>query len=275
MTEPLPQQTEPEIESGHDVDELGRDCREARHAIARFVGGSVDRATDRRFRNHLMRCQECRAIYRETMSTAARMGGALRSEREETERETRHVSFRARAIQATADKRRRNRFGLRLALLPAGIALLILLFRAGGGESALVLHWNGGHVRAAGQLLNDDRPRMRLSSGDWCETRGNATARIATSIELGEEPPPFTLGIETSLQVLDAKDHNVRLARGSLSARGPCSVITPHGVLAIESGGASVVLDGARYVLSVESGEVSWTGPSETRTLSAGQRLGN
>ena len=75
------------------------------------------------------------------------------------------------------------------------------------------------------------------------------------------------------MQVIDLRERDVRLAQGSLTARGPCSVVTPHGVLEIESGDARVVVDGERYDLSVASGEVSWTGPTQSLTLGAGQHL--
>jgi hypothetical protein len=239
-------------------------CERAREALGRFVGKSLAPDEDREFRAHLTECTECRDLYRSTIASAARLGRTLREEREENTRVRRHHELHETAIAATGDARRPRRFGLRLALLPAGIALLILLWRAGGGETTLVVHWDGGEVRAAGQLLGAERPTLLLEPGSWCVTRGNARARIASP------EAEIRVGLDTQLVVEDVPQCRLRLQKGELELEGAWVVSTAHGVLEIEEGAARLEVRGTRCVLACTEGSLRWTGVSGTRRFEAG-----
>ena len=120
----------------HDVEpDLPQACRAARKLLARFVGRGLPNVENQAFRQHLTHCEECRGIYRQTMTHAAAMGRAIREKRSENERERIRTEAHERVMNATGSPKRRNNYGLRLALLPAGIALLVLLSRASGRGS--------------------------------------------------------------------------------------------------------------------------------------------
>ena len=239
--------------------------------IAKFVRLRLSRDEDRGFRSHLTSCEECAGIYRATLASAARLGRSIREERSELDREQRHTEFKERAINATGDRPRRNRFGLRLALLPAGVALALILFRAGGGTDSLSVHWTGGEVRVAGERLGTDQRTIRLSRGDYCETRGNATAVITSSDD--EEDVAFELGTDTVVLVIDTKERDVRLQKGELFLNGPCTVSSAHGVLQVEHGSARLDVRGGLYDLECLEGELLWTGPTGERRLLPGEAI--
>ena len=255
----------------------------ARRAIARFVGTAGDLVdehpepgawSEAQFRSHIVQCPDCKRVYRETLTAAARIGHELRAERAEHLRELRRKNFRARAIDATAGGKRRGRWGLRLALIPALFAMLLLVFRAQGGEDGLVARWSGGEVRAAGQLLSADRPLMRLSPGDWCHTRGNAVATLAARVDPAPEgeAEPFELGVETDVLILDPRARAVRLERGTLEATGPARIVTPIGILDLAEGAsARIGVDAGGTDVECSEGSSTWTGPTGSRDLSAGE----
>ena len=251
-----------------------RDCTEARASIALFVTGELQRARGKRLRNHLGRCEACLDAYRSAMEAAARMGRDLREERDQSEREARREGQRQRALDATGDRRRPNRFGLRLALLPAVFGLLILLVRSSGAEEGLVAHWVGGEVHVGGQRMNEERAILRLSRGDWCTTSGNARVRLAP----GQEPPadgdavPFVLGLETAVFVVDPARRELRLEEGQLSFAGSCRVTTPWGILEADDAAEGTLESDARGArLTCAAGRLTWTGPLGRRSLGAGE----
>jgi len=249
------------------------DCAESRDSIAGFLDGGLERAADRRLRNHLVRCPECTALYRQTLAAAARMGRSLRVQKDERARATRSEGLRRRAMDATADGRRRNRFGLRLALLPAGIALLLCLFRAGGGEEALFVHAERGEVFVGDTVLDAERPTLRLGPGDWVQTGDDARAALAGHADRTPGAPDLgVLGARSDLLVLDAVRRELRLEGGLLELSGPASVQTVHGVLQLE-GRARLEVSRERYVVECLEGGARWTGPTLVRELVAGERV--
>ncbi len=253
------------------LEEERRDeCRAARRAIAGFVQGGLDRARHQRFRNHLFRCRECTQVYREAMAAAARAGRALRTQRTEREQTIRREAFRQRTIEATASGRRRNRFGLRLALLPAAFALLILLVRAAGGEKELFAHWRTGDVQLGDRLLGEGLQDVRLLPGDRIELERGAELLLAGAKE-GEQSVATVRG-EGELVVLSVPERSLRVEEGALQLNGPALVQTVHGVLELE-GRAVLEVDARRYRVEVLDGAASWTGPTGVRSLAVGTRV--
>ena len=251
-------------------------CLEALRLLARFVGGGLAPDDERTFRQHLVTCRSCMESYRSMMASAARLGRSARTRREEAARDRRRSGLRTRALAATGDMSRRRRFGLRLALLPAGIALLILMWQASGGTSSLVAHWdgegaNGGQVLAADQLLGPERPRLVLGRGDWCETRRDSMTRIELERARGELVA-FDLDEYTHVQIEDLRVPRIRLQQGSVIVRGPAAVTTSLGVLRVLSGATRLRLSRGGYALECIEGEADWTGPESRRTLLGGER---
>ncbi len=261
-----PERDDPEAEAP-----LPANCRTVQMLTAKFVHSTLSRAEDAFFRAHLDKCDRCEVVYRRAVHSAARLGRSMRAERGDAERERRHAEFEERARNATAGGKRKNRFGLRLALMPAGIALAFLLFRGGGGTQSLEVVWTGGDVRVSGQRLGTDLPRMRLSRGDIVETRGNAHATILDGE--GDDDVAYGLGMHTAVGVIDLRRSELRLHKGELTVHRPARVASAQGVLEVRSGSARLALDNALYDLECIEGALAWTGPTGVRELAAGESI--
>ncbi len=197
----------------------------------------------------------------------------MREEKEEHAKINRSEGLRKRAIDATADGRRKNRFGLRLAMLPAGVALLIILFRVGGGEDAMFVHWRRGRVMIGEAILGESSTLQRLQPGDWVATEPGADAVFSISAEEpGGANQLVQLGPGTKVLVINPKRRELRLEFGFLEILGPAIVQTAHGVLEL-TGRAQVETTHEGYVVSCLEGEAQWTGPTLVRTLLAGDRI--
>lgn len=243
------------------------DCERTRELLSHFLHRGLTREEDRGFRSHLTACEACRRLYRETMASAAPLGRAMREARDAHEKERRHEELREMAL-ASGRRPRRRRFGLRLMLLPVAFILLLTQWhRLVEEPGRLTLTWSGGEVRAAGQLLSPDRPELELADGDWCQTRGNARARI-----VGKDCS-FDLEVGTQLLVEKPSAGRVRLQQGELIAAGDCVVSSPFGVLELEGGTALVRVSGGKIEVECRSGGARWTDPTGSRSLAAGQRL--
>ena len=252
-------------------DEPSALCDQTPQALAKFIAGTLGRAEGTRFRAHLTRCATCRDDYRQAVASAARFGRSVRERRGGLERERRHTGLRRRAIAATAEPRRKRRFGLRLALLPAGIALLILLWQSSGGAGRTVVQWEVGEVVAAGTPLGHERRELRLQPGDWCETLGGGEASIDARGAGGKVG--IRLEEETQVQVLDTAGRRFRLQQGELLLDGPCRITTSQGVLEVESGEARLSLRGGRVDVDCLAGRSTWTGPAGKQSVAKGERI--
>ena len=235
----------------------------------RLIQRSLPAKDDRRLRAHLVACPECRAQYRAAMGMAAQMGRALRDARLEKERSRRHGELARRALAAGSPLQKR-RFGLRLMLLPAAFILLIALWMRVPEENTLRVAWNGGEVLAGGQRMSAERALLPIAPGEWCQTKGNARARIDSG---PGGSCVIELGIGTQLLVEETTPIRLRLQRGELQLAGPCLVTCVFGVLELDHGNARLTVSDGTYDLECLEGEVSWVESTGRRTLRAGERI--
>ena len=258
--------------ASEEPEELPEICLSTRRSIAAYVGNTSTQKGKGRFREHLTQCEDCMAIYRQTMAAAARMGRNLREDRVDLERALRQSARAERAKQATGDTRRRNRFALRLALLPAAFALLIVVQRALRPSEGLTLHWNGGEVHVGEQRLNKEFPKRALSEkGLICYTRGNATAEIFANTD--GENARFELGMQSTLLVTDPKQLEVRLESGDLVILGRARVLSQYGIIEMEAGRAVASVRNLKFSLECMEGSVSFLTSEGEEILQAGQSL--
>ena len=252
--------------------ELPESCRSARAAIAAYVGSSNTQEGTMHFRGHLTQCSDCMTIYRQAMAVAARMGRNLREGRVDDSRVRRQAARAERAKKATGEPGRRNRFALRLALLPAAFALLIVVQRALRPTEGLTLHWNGGEVHVGEQRLNKEYPKRALTEeGLLCYTRGNATAEIYANTD--EERPRFELGMQSTLLVTDPKHLEVRLESGDLVILGRARVLSQYGIIEMEAGHAVASLRNLKFRLECLEGSLTFLTAAGEQVLQAGESL--
>lgn len=243
----------------------GIDCEEARVLLARFVEHALPQADDRQLRRHLADCDDCRALYHDTLGSAARLGRAMREVREESERRQRRSTQRRLAMGATGT--RNSRFGLRPMLwLAASIFLLFNLSRVWSDPPPLTVTWETGSVSAAGTDLGADQTAGELARADWCTTGPDARALIA-----GPDAD-LVLAADSLLLVELADPVRVRLQRGQVSASGTCTITTQLGVVDVAEGAVQVVQEGARFDVLCLLGTITVATPSGTRSLAAGER---
>jgi len=242
-------------------------CETARELLSKFVHAGLKRSEGRVFRTHLTRCPACRALYKESLVSAAQIGRAMRETRVERERVVRHERLRASALKAGERIKHGRRFGLRLMLLPAAVIVLLLMGPRMSRGEPMILRWDGGEVRAAGMRLTADRPDLVLETGDWCATNGNAHASIEG------ENRSFELGLLTQVMVENTREGRLRLQQGELQASGSVTISSAFGVLEMEDGSAVLRIEGGKFRVECRAGKLTWTDPGGRRSLSAGERL--
>lgn len=255
---------------GESDGELPAECQAARSAMAEFVGSNQAKDGSAGFREHLTQCEECMVVYRQTMSAAARLGRSIREDRGDDERRWRKSAMATRAKKATAEPGRRNRFALRLALLPAAFALLIFLQRALKPGEGLTVHWKGGEVHVGSQRLNKEFPKRVLNEkGLYCYTKGNAHAQIFSHTD--SERERFDLGIQSTLLVTDPENLEVRLEIGELLIYGEARVLSQYGLVEVEEGHAKLTIRDLKFQLECLEGSLSFITPAGEETLNAGE----
>ncbi len=252
--------------------ELPEECEASRRSIAEYVGRGEKREGFGDFRKHLTECCDCMQVYRETMSAAARMGRSLRDERVDTQRVLRHRGMQQRAKKATGEPGRRNRYALRLVLLPAAMALLFFLQQALKPDEGLVLHWTGGEVHLGDFRLNADFPKQALrEEGVYCYTRGNASAELYAVSD--PEQPVFKLGVRSALLVTHPKQREVRLESGELTILGASTILSQYGAARLDEGEAVMTIRDLKFELKCNKGSVVFLTPAGEQVLGAGENL--
>lgn len=247
------------------VPESGRslDCAGARAFLERFVESSPAAADDRAFRTHVLRCEECRTLYRETIAGLARARRASRdgapAQVPRLERQVRRRQTIARTVRGS------GRWRLKTVLIPAGLIVLFcgLPLRGGGHLDA---HWEVGAVEAGGLTLGPESPSTELERGEACATHGQARAWLEG------HGGRFRLGPATRVFVEDAREPWVRLQSGSLEVEGSLRVGAQLGLVELDEARASVRLEGRRVLVECLEGRATVRNAGLERTLAAGQR---
>ena len=221
MTDPHPEndsQAEPQDPAA---------CQEARRLLSHFVTTSLPATQDRHFRDHILVCDECRTIYRQTVAAAAR------SKREREDARLTDAARRERQDRRRLTIRKTNRAGqgwrLKTALVPAGLILLLCGFPFLGSKH-LEARWEAGGVEAAGVTLDADRNEVELGVGDGCVTHG--TARVTIEGHGGR----YVLEGDTRVYVVDPGVPWVRVQSGGLELEGSGRVGAQLGLVELEDG---------------------------------------
>jgi hypothetical protein len=244
------------------------DCEQARTEIRTFAGSRVPAARARVLRLHLLECEDCNAFYRESLETAARLGGNLRADREQGEAEATEVRREAARSLDKVRQRKPNSSRLRTVLLPAFFFfLMVFVTRA---------VWPGDRVQVAdwgGPVFIDDEPFLREGSPKGIRRGRWLVTGAAGRLELKNGSARLALGERTFLLVEDPAAHRFRFRGGDLRVSGPCSVTTTHGVLELEDGTATLDARGASFELICEAGGALFIDATGEHRLEAGERV--
>ena len=257
--------SEPRDPDPPDVSETP-DCPRAHEALNRFVTGGVTVEEERWLRAHLVICEPCRDRYRESVRSAAALGGARRRERIEETRLRRQEAMRRRALAVGGQRSRGRFFGLRVVALVTAVILVLTWLNPSWNTPQFEVIWESGDVRAAGTLLHEGLPESKLVMGDWCLTDVASSARIDTP---GGE---LWLGHDTQLLVEDPKRGRVRLQRGLLEVTGSSVVSSQYGIARIAEGRARIDLGEGKLEIECMSGSLEWVHSGGSQTLAAGER---
>ncbi len=242
------------------------DCPRAHEALATFVAGGITVEEERWLRAHLVACEPCRDRYRESIRSAAPLGGAKRRERIEETRLRRQEAMRRRALAVGGQRGRGRFFGLRMVALVTVVILVLTWLNPSWNTPEFEVTWETGDVRAAGTLLHEGVPEHTLVMGDWCLTEVASSARIETP---GGE---LWLGHDTQLLVEDPKRGRVRLQRGLLEVTGRSVVSSQFGIARMEEGRARIDLGEGRLEVECMAGSLEWVHAGGSQTLVAGER---
>jgi hypothetical protein len=259
--EPVP----PDRPDSSGPGERSSGCVEAARLLPLFLRGGIDREEERRYREHILACADCREIYRESVASAAPLGHSRRLDRVEEVRLRRQAQMRTRAFAVGGHKSGR-RFGLRVILPLVMLFLLMTMLNPLLNRPQLKLEWVRGEVRVPGKLLHALEPEIDINKGDWCLTEVDASARIETA--KGE----FRLGARTNLMIEDPAERRVRLQRGRLEIDGSALVVCQFGIAELEEGRATIVLTDGRLEILCHEGTLHWIHAGGTQILSAGER---
>lgn len=238
-----------------------------RRRISLFVeqGLSVDEGEA--MREHVRKCLECRVAYQQTIRSAARLGRAQREERLDEQRQRRAL-FRKRVGVEADTKPRRGM--LRLALLPALFALLVIQMNrlSSANESGIRVTRVRGEVYAAGRTLTEEDPSVVVGRAVACATREGAEAIL----ERGDTR--FVMGGETMLEVeLDRPVPRLRFHAGILQAEGPCAISTAVGVVEQVDGRASLQWLGRTLEITCLTGSMALTDAQGHHEVREGERI--
>ena len=241
-------------------------CEVAWILIQGFVSGESTADGERAMRAHTERCGDCRDEYRSAVVTAAKIGGEQRRKRVAAERERRHRELRQAAFEASAPPT--GRFHrLRTLLYPAFFAFLMFqISRLSLAVEGVEVTRLEGEVSAA-QVPLEGTAARRLARGEWCETRTDSSARLATS------GCSAVLGPDARLRVERAMPARFRLTRGTLDLEGECTVSTGWGILDLGPGKARVRVDDGTLEVASRAGDVQLTGAAGAQRIAPGEVL--
>lgn len=237
-------------------------CAENRVLLGRYLTGGLAAGKDRRFREHVLRCEACRVVYRQALAAAARVGQGLRGVREPGS----GAASRARSRpHRGAARMARWRLGLALA----AAASLVLALPWGLRRRSVEIRCTAvgaGEVIVAGAALAPGDAFRGAGRGTWCTTRGDGRA------ELDGGGAELRVGPETTLTLEEAGDLRVRLLGGELEVDGSCTIDSLLGALRVR-GQARVSLADGVLTADCTAGSLRFADHAESRALGAGERL--
>lgn len=241
-------------------------CEDAEKAIRRFLACPLVGADERRLRQHLAGCEDCRDLYQHAVHTAASVGRELREERLALERFARHTELQRLAFDAPT--RTRGMHLLRVLVYPAFFCFLMiqignLTLRADGLRLALVQ----GSVIAGTRELDQPGTATEVRQGQICSTAADGSARIEA------EDSVAVLAADTHVLIERVKPLRLRLRAGSLHVTGDARVSSAWGVVELDEGEADIVLTGGQLRVLCVDGRVVFTGPEGKRALEPGESL--
>ncbi|MBI1382558.1 MAG: hypothetical protein GC161_15890 [Planctomycetaceae bacterium] len=219
--------------------------------IREDAAGELDRAHLAELRSHLARCTSCLESRRRAIETLAQVGRGLRANRGAAA-----PTARLRAQGPLA--RRRS-----LLLFLTACAGLFLASRSGVLEGADPRLWAtavGQPARVGEESLDVGGERRLLVRGDVLVVEpGGAlqldSGRLAARLGAGR------MLVESSL------GPRLRLVLGELALEGRGRVVTPDGVLDLESGALVLESDGGGTRVVVSTARGTWTGVQGARAL--------
>lgn len=241
-------------------------CTQARRWMAIFVERGLTVEEGESMRAHVRSCTECRIAYQSTIQSAARLGRSQRSERLDEVRERRARARRRVGVEAASTPRRG---ALRLVLVPALFALLVLQFHGlSRSASGIEVTWSQGEVYAAGRRLGAEEAALTVGRGVSCHTRADGRA------ELRRGDTELVMESETTLEIeLDRPIPRLRFHRGTLRVTGPCAISTAVGVVEQVEGSSTLHWFGRTFELTCHAGSVALTDSEGHHELGPEERL--
>lgn len=226
-------------------------CETFERWIREDAAGELDRTHLAELRAHLAHCAPCLENRRRAIETLALVGRGLRANRGPTA-----PTARPRAQGPLA--RRRS-----LLLFLTACAGLVLASRSGVLEGADPRLWATavGQPARVGEESVDvgGEPRL-LVRGDVLVVEPGGALQLASG-RLAARLGAGRLLVESSL------GPRLRLILGELALEGRGRVVTPDGVLDLESGALVLEADGAGTRVSVATARGTWTGVQGARAL--------
>jgi len=235
--------------------------------MAVFVERGLTVEEGEAMREHVRSCTECRIAYQSTINSAARLGRSQRSDRLDELRERRARARKRVGVEAASAPRRG---ALRLVLVPALFALLVLQFNQLSSRRAagIEVTWTRGEVYAAGRRLGAEDAELTVGRGTLCLTREAAQARLRR----GETE--LLMDSETTLEIeLDRPIPRLRFHRGTLDISGPCAISTAVGVVEQVAGTSTLRWLEQTFELTCHTGSVALTDSEGHHELAPGDRI--
>jgi len=244
------------------------DCAKAASEISTFAGSRMPADRGRVLRAHLLKCEACKALYRETVEVAAALGHNLRADREDHESEEAEVRRAAYRSMDKIKQEKPNTFALRMILIPAFFFFLMVFVTkiAWPDDKIRVSDFGGAVFLGEDSFLPNEAPALILR-GSWL------TTNVRAFLELDAGSTTVRMGEQTFLLVEDPAGHRFRLKGGEVTLLGSGEITTSRGIVLIEDGSARVVLDGMRFELYCEAGEAKFIDATGETVVGAGEQL--
>ncbi len=231
---------------------LDEHCGAFQDQIRADLAGVLAAADLTRLRTHLASCAACRAERRAAVETAAALGRNLRAV-------SGSAAPRGHTLEGLPGMRGRRS----LLLFVTASFVFFMAVRSGafdGADPRLWLSAQGATVDVAGEQMEPSDAARLLVRGDVVAVGSGARAAI--------QSPRVRLELFAGrLLVESALGPRVRIVEGEAELEGRVRLITPDGILDLESGLLRVVVGRAGTTLDNRDGKGVWTGPTGQRAL--------
>lgn len=249
-------------------------CTECATLLGLFLGRRHSRDSDRRFRELLEGCSECRRDYEEAVHQTASLAKSLKETRTrrilEGDKQKRRRERVTNAQTAYSRTKRTKRFYLQLMVVPALLMwAMIQLNKMGEAPAPVVakIVWERGEVNSGGTMLSADITVRDLVAGDVISLEAGARAKIV----LGESEIPLE-GANQWLATIEPGRFRVLNGGATVRAADELDFVTADGIATVHQGSlARITVARGRTELQALEGELDWLSAHGDLSLGAGE----